>query len=87
MITKVGKAVLKANSKKMDRLNSDLARYAKELQEMDHRSAVGTGEPQPPGGQLTYLESFFQKVRDNRIEWERLQEQIGILCKLEAFLK
>jgi hypothetical protein len=71
--TKVGNIILKRNSKNMDKLNARFITIAVELKAQTKMTE--------------YVGSLLDEAKENRIEHERLQEEINLLCQLEAYTK
>lgn len=81
MRTKLGKALLKVNTKKMDELNRELIHLAEELNGMSPSDQL---QPRINShGERSYFSDFMYRVQNNREEYQRLQDEINLIVSLE----
>lgn len=82
MITKIGRYVLKENTKKMDQLNREMRELAIEMSEMD---VVHVKESRQFDSNL--YDSLLVRAVQNREQHTELQEEINKVINLEWWLK
>lgn len=79
MKTKMGQQLLKKHSDQMGLLNREAKMLARKLA-VDHK--VKDAHERSIAVGLT-----ISKFKDNRAEWKRLNDEVGVLCGLEWFLE
>lgn len=76
MKTHIAKRIVKSNSRKMGKLTDEYIRLAQMLSSM-----------KPTKENEARARDIMDAAKTNRMQWQRLQDEVTELCRLEAFLK